>query len=198
MITLPLLPGTDGRKMSKSYGNAIGVADTPRDMYGKVMRIADELIPTYLEVACLLMPGERVTQLQQDFQQGRRNPIEIKEDIAHHAVSIYHGAPVADAERAWFREHIRGRKLPDATDIPEATVSLAQLEQDASWAGLLAGLGLVKSKGEVRRLIQGGGLKVDGERITDPVARWDGTGTPLVQYGKRRFVRLHLNGSDEG
>lgn len=193
MITLPLLPGTDGRKMSKSYGNAIGVADTPRDMYGKVMRIADELIPTYLDVACLLMASDRVEGLRRDFGEGRRNPIEIKEDIAHHAVSIYHGAPAADAERAWFREHIRGRRLPDAGDIPEAEVSADQLAADATWAGLLAGLGRVKSKGEVRRLIQGGGLKVDGEKITDPLARWDGSGAPLVQYGRRRFVRLRAS-----
>jgi tyrosyl-tRNA synthetase len=188
MLTLPLLPGTDGRKMSKSYDNAVSVADSPRDMYGKVMRISDEQIPPYLEVACMLMDEGEVSSLLADFRGGRKNPIEIKESIAHHVVGLYHGQEVAEAERAWFREHIRGRQLPD--DVPDQAVPEALFAQDPTWAGLLTGLGLLGSKGEVKRLIQGGGLKVDGEKVTDPAGSWDGADGRLLQYGKRRFARL--------
>ncbi len=190
MLTLPLLPGTDGRKMSKSYGNSVDVSDTPRDMYGRIMRISDEQIPIYLEVACMLMAGEQVVQLLEDYRTQQRNPIEIKESIAHHAVSLYHDEATADAEREWFRAHIRGRRLPDETDIPRVAVTAAQRAEDASWAGLLVALGLMKSKGEVRRLIKGGGMKVDGEKVSDIYGSWDGAQEVMVQYGKRRFVRL--------
>lgn len=188
MLTLPLLPGTDGRKMSKSYDNAVSVADTSRDMYGKIMRISDAQIPPYLEVACMLMDPGEVATLLEDFRGARTNPIEIKESIAHHVVSLYHGSEVAERERAWFREHIRGRQAP--SDVPDLVVPEALLAQDASWVGLIAALGLLGSKGEVRRLIQGGGLKVDGEKVSDAAAAYDGADGRLLQYGKRRFARL--------
>ena len=188
MLTLPLLPGTDGRKMSKSYDNAVEVAGSSRDMYGKIMRISDAEIPVYLQVACMLMEAHRVAALLEDYRSGGRNPIEVKEAIAHHVVGLYHGAEVAGAEQAWFREHIRGRQVPD--DLPVAEVSNALFTADPTWPGLLTGLGLMASKGEVRRLIQGGGLKLDGERITDPSASYDGQDGRVLQYGKRRFVKL--------
>lgn len=188
MLTLPLLPGTDGRKMSKSYDNAVEVAGSSRDMYGKIMRISDEQISVYLKVACMLMEASEASALLEDYRSGGRNPIEVKEAIAHHVVCLYHGAKVADAEQVWFREHIRGRVVPQ--DLPDAEVSGALLETDPTWAGLLTALGLMGSKGEVRRLIQGGGLKLDGEKVTDPCARYDGVDGRVLQYGKRRFVRL--------
>ena len=191
MLTLPLLPGTDGRKMSKSYGNSVNVADTPRDMYGKIMRISDDQIPPYLNVACMLMPADEVEALQRDYREQKRNPIELKVAIAHHVVSLYHGTETADAERDWFQTHIRERKAIDEQEIPEQEVTAAQLADDASWAGLMVALGLMKSKGEVRRLMKGGGFQVDGKKVTDIHAAWDGEAEVQVKFGKRRFVRLH-------
>ncbi|MFH2007041.1 MAG: tyrosine--tRNA ligase [bacterium] len=188
MITLPLLAGTDGRKMSKSYGNSVNIQDTPRDMFGKLMRISDEQILPYLDLACMLMDTHCNQQLRHAYEESAKNPIEIKEEIAHHVVSQYHGPEVGDAERAWFESHIRQKKLPD--DIPEIEVSDALLAEDAQWAGLLVALGLLSSKGEVRRLIKGGGFRVAGEQVQDPFASYDGADDTLVQYGKRRFATL--------
>lgn len=188
MITVPLLAGTDGRKMSKSFGNSVNIADSPRDMYGKLMRISDEQIPSYLDLACMLMEVQSSRALNQAYESGDGNPIEIKEAIAHHVTGQYHGGAVADAERDWFRAHIRKKQLPD--DIPEVALPAGQLEEDPGWAAILVALGLMKSKGEVRRLMKGGGFRVAGEQLRDPMAAHDGRDEVLVQYGKRRFVKI--------
>ena len=192
MVTLPLLAGTDGRKMSKSYGNSINVEDASRDMFGKMMRISDDQIPPYLDLACMLMDNQCNEALRRAFVESTQNPIEIKEAIAHHVVTLYHGEAVGNGEREWFREHIRQRKLPD--EIPEAEVSDALLESEGPWAGLIVALGLMKSKGEVRRLMKGGGFRVEGEQVTDPGAVYGGKDGVLVQYGKRKFIRLRRPG----
>ena len=191
MITVPLLAGTDGRKMSKSFGNSVNIADSPRDMYGKLMRISDEQIPSYLDLACMLMDAEQTRALKQAHESGDGKPIEIKEAIAHHVTGQYHGVAVGDAERDWFRAHIRGKQLPD--DIPEAVLSAAQLAEDPGWASIMVGLGLMKSKGEVRRLMKGGGFRVEGEQVRDPMAAHDGRGEILLQFGKRRYVKIRLS-----
>jgi len=188
MITVPLLAGTDGRKMSKSFDNSVNIADSPRDMYGKLMRISDEQIPAYLDLACMLMDVAQREALKQAFTRGDGNPIEIKEAIAHHVTGQYHGGAVGDTERDWFRDHIRNKQLPD--DISEAVLPESLLQEDPGWAAILVGLGLMKSKGEVRRLMKGGGFRVDGDQIRDPMAAHDGRAEVLVQYGKRRFVKI--------
>ncbi len=190
MVTVPLLAGTDGRKMSKSFGNSVNIADSPRDMYGKLMRISDEQIPSYLDLACMLMDAAQNETLKQAYAARDANPIELKEAIAHHVTGQYHGGAVGDQERDWFRDHVRNKKLPD--EIPEATLTAAQLAEDPGWASILVGLGLMKSKGEVRRLMKGGGFRVAGEQVRDPMASHDGLDEVLVQYGKRRFVRIRL------
>jgi tyrosyl-tRNA synthetase len=159
-------------------------------MYGKLMRISDEQIPSYLDLACMLMDLAENQRLKVAYDAGEKNPIEIKEAVAHHVTGQYHGAAVADAEREWFRSHVRQKQLPD--DIPEATVAVAQLAADPGWATLLVALGLAQSKGEVRRLIKGGGLRVNGVPVRDPLATHDGAEEVLVQYGKRRFVRIRV------
>ncbi len=188
MITVPLLAGTDGRKMSKSYGNSVNIADSPRDMYGKLMRISDDQIPKYPDLACMLMDLAENRALKEAFVSGKGNPIEIKEAVAHHVTGQYHGAAVADQERDWFRSHIRKKELP--SDIPEATLAAGQLDEDPGWASILVGLGLMKSKGEVRRLMKGGGFRIAGEQVKDPMAAHDGSDELLVQYGKRKFVKI--------
>ncbi len=188
MITVPLLAGTDGRKMSKSFGNSVNIGDSPRDMYGKLMRISDEQIPSYLDLACMLMDAAQSEGLKAAYREGETNPIEIKEAIAHHVTAQYHGMEVADGERGWFRAHVRKKQIPE--DIPEEVVSAELLERDPSWASVMVGLGLMRSKGEVRRLMKGGGFRVEGEQIRDPAAVHDGAEELLVQFGKRRFVKV--------
>jgi len=157
-------------------------------MYGKVMRISDELIPNYLDLTCMLMETGCNRSLHQAFATGSMNRIEIKEAIGEHVVGLYFGADQGTAEREWFREHIRQKKRPD--DLAEAGVTPEQLAPGADWPTLLLTLGLVASKAEVRRLIQGGGFRVDDAPVTDLRATWDGTEGVVVQFGKRRFVRL--------
>lgn len=187
MVTLPLLPGTDGRKMSKSYGNSVNVSDTPRDMYGKIMRISDDQIPVFLNVACMLMDRAERARLDDHLREGH-NPIEVKETIARHVVTLYHDSETGLAEQRWFRTHIRGDQQPD--DIPEVVVEDAILADRSDWPSVMVALGLMKSKGEVRRLMTGGGFRVDGDQVRDPAAVFDGSDGRLVKYGKRRYARL--------
>lgn len=188
MVTVPLLSGTDGRKMSKSFDNSVNITDSPRDMYGKLMRISDEQIPSYLDLACMLMNSVQSAHLKQAYISGEVNPIEIKEDIAHHVTSQYHGEDVGDEERGWFQDHIRNKRPPD--DITEIDITDEQLEGGHTWASIMVALGLMKSKGEVRRLMKGGGFRVESEQLRDLKATHDGRDIVLVQFGKRRFVRI--------
>ena len=189
MLTLPLLPGTDGRKMSKSYGNTIDVADNARDMYGKVMRIEDELIETYLDLACLL-PTEELDRIKVELRSGSVNPMVVKKRLSWEVTRLYHGEEAAGEAQETFERLSQRREVPVDEDIPVREVPVAMSDGKTPWAVVLAELGLIQSRGAARRLMEGGGVKVDGQVIRDRNAIYDATSRVMVQYGKRNFVFL--------
>lgn len=185
MITSPLIVGTDGRKMSKSYGNTINVRDEPFDMYGKTMRIADAHLREYLELTSSL-PPERLDALIARLEAGD-NPMAIKQELAHNLVEQYHDTAAAEAAAAEFRTVVQRREAPDEVPVAEVPAELT----GASWVDLCAALQLVSSKGELRRLMQQGGFYVDQEPVQDTAATAEiGADGVLLRFGKRRYHRL--------
>jgi len=185
MITNPLIIGTDGRKMSKSYGNTISINDEPFDMYGKAMRVSDEHVPEYLELTSSL-PGGEIDALVGQLKSGS-NPMDVKKRLARNLVEQYHGTDAAGEAEEKFRQVVQQKEAPD--EVPEVKVppELAA----ASWVDVCAGLSLVKSKGEVRRLMKQGGFYVEQEPVkdTDTSAAVPPEGV-LIRLGKRRYYRL--------
>ena len=186
MLTLPLLPGTDGRKMSKSYGNTIDVKDSAEDMYGKVMRIEDALIRVYLELACLL-PTEELEELEAQLESGT-NPMLIKKRLAYEVTATYHGPEAAAKAQETFERLSQRRELPPEEEIPVHRVPAALCDGQTPWAVVLAELGLAASRGAARRLMEGGGFRVNGEQVRDRSAVYPGKDRLLVQAGKRTFA----------
>ncbi|WP_087689318.1 MULTISPECIES: tyrosine--tRNA ligase [unclassified Pandoraea] len=183
ILTMPLLVGLDGvEKMSKSKGNYIGISEKPSEMFGKLMSISDDLMWRYYELLSF-RTLEEIAQLKQDVD-GGRNPRDVKVLLAQEIVARFHSQ--ADAERALedFNARAKGG-VPD--DIPEVSLDGAPL----GIAQLLKQAGLVPSTSEANRNIEQGGVRVDGEVVSDKGAKID-AGTYVVQVGKRRFARVTL------
>ena len=159
MITNPLLVGTDGRKMSKSYGNTININDNPFDMYGKSMRIDDGQIADYLELATLLQGGE-IDELLQKLD-GGINPMEVKKSLAFNLVRQYHGDDAAAAAEAKFFQVVQQKAAPDDVEEKEVPPELAA----GTWVDICKGLGLIKVPGgdapphAAGRLLRGAGAR---------------------------------------
>ena len=178
-LTMPILEGTDGvQKMSKSYGNAIGLTDAPAEMYGKVLSIPDALLVRYAELASDVPTND----LPAWSAFAASDPRNAKHDLARRIVGLYHGAEAADKARDHFERTVIQKEVPD--EMPVVAVALGTGVVDAMRAA-----GFAQSNGEARRLVAGGGVKLDGERVDDPAA--EVAAFPVVlQVGKRRFARL--------
>ncbi|NNG00135.1 MAG: tyrosine--tRNA ligase [Desulfobacteraceae bacterium] len=185
MVTNPLIIGTDGRKMSKSYGNTISINDEPFDMYGKGMRIADEHVVEYLELTSSLSGGE-IDGLDAELASGA-NPMTVKKRLAFNLVEQYHGKDAAEQAAGEFKQVVQDKTVPD--EVPELEVS-AELAA-GSWVDLCAALGISKSKGEIRRLMKQGGFYVRQEPVkdTEALAQIPDEGV-LIRLGKRRYYQL--------
>lgn len=184
VMTLPLLEGTDGvKKMSKSYGNAIGLNESPTDMFGKVMRVPDALLERYLQFASGL-PREQWTEMKKKSE----NPRDIKAALGEQIVALYHSAQAGKQAREEFDRVHRDKGLPD--EIP--TVTLAEKSWDI--VSLLKEAGLVASKGEARRLVEQGGVRIDQQKISDAAQKIDITKPVLVQCGRRKFAKVEYRG----
>lgn len=191
-LTMPLLEGTDGtRKMSKSYGNYIGLTDAPADMFGKTMSIPDEMIGKYYRLASSLAPAE-VDAIDAALADGSANPYELKRALGRDLVTTYHSAEDAVAAEAEFDRVHKDHDLP--TDIAEVSVEISVNDEGLVYLpAVLQAAGLVPSAGQARRDIDGGGVKLDGEAIAPktynvgPAALKPGT---VLQVGKRKFARL--------
>jgi tyrosyl-tRNA synthetase len=191
ILTVPLLVGTDGdQKMSKSYGNYIGVNDLPDDMFGKVMSIPDGLMVTYWEL--LSGAGRReVEAIGRSLDDGGLHPAQAKRDLAERLVSLYHGVEAAAAARAGFDRVFREKDLPEI--VPEAALPGDLVRDGRVWLPrLLTSLGLAASNGEARRLIEQGGVKMDEVVVADAAAEFepDSLHGVVLQVGKRRFLRI--------
>lgn len=197
MITLPLLPGTDGRKMSKSYANTVDVTDSPADMFGKVMRISDDLIARYLESCCML-PAEELDGLLKQLGDSSVNPMELKLRVAEEITALYHGAQGGTEGKAAFERLSMRRETPPDDEIPVKKVEKSMCDGRTPWYAVLADLGLVESRGAAKRLIKGGGFKVNGRAVKDWEATLPAAGDDppsfVIQYGKRNYARLETEG----
>jgi len=190
VITHPLLVGTDGKeKMSKSLGNLIGITEAPEEIYGKAMSISDVLL---LEWFDRLSFGEwsALEPARRAVGEGAGDPLALKHDTAWRLVCRFHGESAADAAREHFRSVVQRKQVPD--EIPELAVALAG-EPDLGLLDLMGArhLGFAKSNSEGRRLVAQGGVRLDGEPVSDPNLRL-GPGSYLLQVGKRRFARVTL------
>ncbi|MHB8995056.1 MAG: tyrosine--tRNA ligase [Armatimonadota bacterium] len=191
VMTWPLLVGTDGvDKMSKSLGNYVGITDPPQDMYGKVMSIPDAAMPMYYELLLDRSKAE-VAQLQADIEQGSLHPRQAKSELASAIVSTYHSAQAAEAAVAEFDNIFAQGQLP--SEMPDILVNRAEFEGDSIWlVKVLIAAEFAKSNGEARRLVKQGGVKVDGQTVTDEMAQVTLKGGEVVQVGKRRVGRVEI------
>jgi tyrosyl-tRNA synthetase len=186
VLTLPLLEGTDGvQKMSKSYGNYVGLTDAADEMFGKVMSIPDELMVKYYRL-CTSLSVDEIDELERALAAGEAHPNQLKRRLAREIVTIYHGGDAALFAEAAFDRVFKQHQAP--VDIPEVGVTF---DDEVYLPGLLHQLGLVASAGEGRRMIDQGGVRIDGEQLgpqiyTCPRDRVEGR---AVQVGKRRFAR---------
>ncbi|RRD70821.1 MULTISPECIES: tyrosine--tRNA ligase [unclassified Desulfovibrio] len=183
ILTMPLLEGTDGvRKMSKSYGNYIGIDEAPDQIFGKIMGISDELMWRYYELLSAKSLDD-IAALREAVRTGSAHPKTAKEELAHEMVSRYHSVDAADAARQGFNAIFADGGVP--ADMPEHCCAQGE---DSSPPVFLEAAGLVKSRGEAKRLIKEGALSLDGQRWDDaaPLPQ----GSYVVRLGKKRFLRL--------
>jgi len=189
-MTLPLLEGLDGNeKMSKSLGNYVAVEDAPEDMFGKLMSVSDALMWRYWTLLTDRTPAE-VAALQRRVAGGERHPMDVKFELARTITADFNGADDAARAEAAFRSLHQRRETPE--EVPRVAVPASATP--ASLVKLLVGTALAPSNSEARRLVQQGGVRVDGAVVSDPFATLDATAgrSYLVQVGKRRFARLEF------
>ncbi len=178
-----LILGTDGRKMSSSWGNTINLLDTPNDMLGKVMSIPDELIVPYF-IHCTRVALAEIEVIEAKLG-GELNPRDAKLRLAKEIVTIYHGTEEAEKAGQYFVETISEKKIPD-------TVGIYEIEGQVNLIDLLVADGLASSKGEARRLIQQGGVSIDGQKVemVDLVLSKELHDGKVIKIGSRRFVKI--------
>jgi len=193
IFLVPLLIGTDGhQKMSKSLNNQIGVAEPPREIYGKVMSIPDHLIVDYFELVTDV-PEEEIAEFKEQLKTRSVNPMNLKKRLAHEIVMQFHGKRAADEAQEHFTQVFQKREIPKETRTVELRGVLRpsgklEIEVQRDITSLLVEAGLAKSRSEANRLLAQGAIEVDGEKVsTSLVSLKDGT---IIKVGKRRFLRM--------
>ena len=180
-ITLPLLVGLDGeKKMSKSLGNYIGVTEAPGEMFGKIMSISDDLMWDWYNLLSF-RPLAEIAQLKEDVANGK-NPRDVKILLAKEIIARFHDEAAADAAEQEFISRFQKGAMPD--EMPEFT-----FEGEIGLANLLKEAGLVASTSEANRMVQQGGVKIDGEKVEDPKLVITAS-TAVYQVGKRKFAKV--------
>ncbi len=190
LIIMPLLVGTDGvQKMSKSLGNYIGIDEPPNEMYGKVMSISDELIFDYLSFLTEVSADE-IAAMRREVEGGKVNPKDVKKRLARELVRMYHGEKESvEAEREFEKVFVE-QELP--TDIPELRLNRGLLKQNGTiWiVDLLLRAKFARTGNAARRLIEGGGVSIDGQRVDDAKLDVKPVDGMIVRAGKRKFARV--------
>ena len=185
ILTMPLLEGLDGvNKMSKSLGNYVGISEAPGEIFGKLMSISDTLMWRYLELLSF-EPLAVIAAWRREVEAGA-NPRDVKVRLAREIVARFHGAGAAQAAQAEFEARFQRGALPE--DMAELRVDCAQ--EALPVAQLLKLAGLVPSTSEALRQIAGGGVKLDGEKVSDKGQMVPRGATVVAQVGKRRFARV--------
>lgn len=182
VILVPLIIGTDGRKMSKSFNNSVDILMSPNDKYGKIMSMGDDVLPVYYEVWSDA-PLAEVKAMPEAIKTGSVNPRDLKMQLARDIIRQLDGEAAAAEAEAEFIRVFQQRDLP--TDMPEVALSEATNIVD-----LLVATKLAASKGEARRLIDGGGVRLAGEKISSYDSLVQPVGEQILQVGRRKFVKL--------
>ena len=183
IITTPLLEGTDGSdKMSKSYGNQIGIKDPPQEIFGKVLSIKDSMILRWYALATD-SDSSRLLRVEKKLNDPTINPMEIKRELARSIVNMYHDSEKALAAERHFDSVVVKKGVPD--DIP-----VFNLIDEDTVVNIIHSSGLLKSKGEVRRMIKQGAVTLNGEKINDIYARISKSGEQIFRIGKRKFLKI--------
>ena len=187
ILTMPLLEGLDGvNKMSKSLGNYVGIDEPPGEIYGKLMSVSDELMWRYIELLSF-ESLDGIAHWRREVADGR-NPRDIKATFAREIAGRFHGKEAARHAEAEFEARFRQGAMPE--DMPEVT--LATAGQPMAIAQVLKASGLTASTSEALRMIEQGGVRIDGERVADKALRLDPRRTVVLQVGKRKFARVTL------
>ncbi|MDP2831857.1 MAG: tyrosine--tRNA ligase [Pseudomonadota bacterium] len=187
ILTMPLLEGLDGvNKMSKSLGNTIGIDEPPNEQFGKLMSVSDTLMWRYIELLSF-EPLSVIRQWKREVDEGR-NPRDIKVMFAQEIITRFHNRLAAEAALADFEARFRQGALPD--DLAEVTLEVPEGGLPLIQALKLAGL--VPSTSEAMRSIAGGGVKLDGEKVSDKGLLLNKGTSVVAQIGKRRYARIHL------
>lgn len=179
ILTMQLLEGTDGRKMSSSWGNVINLTDSVKDMFGKVMSIQDELIEKYF----ILATRVPLTEIKEVIKKNK-NPRDQKLILATELTALYYGKKLAEEAKNNFLAQFQDKQIP--TDIKEVKVSPGKHQL----VGLLVTLGLAVSNSEARRLIQQNGVKLNGELPKNSDVTIEKSNNLLIQVGKRKFIKI--------
>lgn len=183
VLTYPMILGTDGKQMSKSSGNCVWLDDTPQDMFGKIMSMPDSQTLPYL-ILVTNIPMSRIAQVQDSLQSKEMHPMEAKRLCAWEVVKDFHGRKAADEAGEEFRETFSEGKLP--SDIPTVVIKTKKL----SPVDLLCEAKLASSRSNARRLIEQGGVKVDGSVLQDEKTLVSIRKGMIIQVGKRRYARV--------
>ncbi|MGB6450323.1 MAG: tyrosine--tRNA ligase [Steroidobacteraceae bacterium] len=187
VMTMPLLEGTNGvEKMSKSLGNYIGITEVPDVMFGKVMRISDELMWRYFELLSF-RPLEEIAALKRETAEGR-NPRDVKLGLARELVARFHDGPAAERAEREFMARVSEKSVP--ADLPATTVLVEPA--GLRLANILKEGGLVASTSEGYRKIEEGAVRIDGARVTDRALTLTAGADHVFQVGSHRFARLKL------
>jgi tyrosyl-tRNA synthetase len=187
ILTMPLLEGLDGvNKMSKSLGNYVGIAEPAGEIFGKLMSISDQLMWRYIELLSL-ESLEAVRNWREEVAAGR-NPRDIKVLFAKEIVARFHDREAAERAHSEFERRFRHGMLPE--DMPQVTLKVSA--EGLAAPQLLKQAGLVPSVSEALRMIEQGGVRLDGERLADKGLRLARGATVVAQVGKRKFARITL------
>ena len=189
VLTVPILEGIDGvQKMSKSLDNYISVIDSPKDMFGKTMRISDELMPRWYELLTNITP-QGLAQLKVDLKSGAKHPRNVKVDLAKFLIERFHSKAAAQSAEDEFNRMFREGGLPDQID--EVTIPTGEA---IAIANLLKNLQMAPSTSEARRLIKGRAVEVDGEKILDENLKFElKPGKYIFKVGKKSFKKVVVN-----
>ena len=188
VLTMPLLEGLDGiNKMSKSAGNYIGVAEAPAEIFGKLMSLSDELMWRYIELLSF-EPINIIRQWHEEVTHGR-NPRDIKVMFAKEIVARFHSKENAEIALADFEARFRRGGIPD--DMPEKILHTEK--EGLPIAQLLKQAGLTSSTTEALRMIEQGGVKLNGEKVSNKALKLHRGETAVIQVGKRKFARVTIS-----
>jgi tyrosyl-tRNA synthetase len=186
LVTVPLLEGTDGvNKMSKSYGNYVGIDEPPDVMFGKLMSISDELMIKYYELLSDITI-EQLNSLKEGIQNGTAHPRDAKVSFAKEMITRFHSKEAADGAHENFDKMFRDKEVPE--DIEVVTMKKSEI---GTWLPkLLATIGMVTSTSEGKRMIQQGGVHINGAKVTTDEMSFDGLSELVIKVGKRKFKKV--------